>query len=399
MDNDDKHGLVEEERFEDSFMEEEEEASTTLALPSFVITDLSKRKAPMLDMKSWITMSSSLDGRDKIMKVLQYSTRILAWWFLSKVGSPSSLAHGQRFSHFFKSVSKSRKAFRLGKSIKELYKITNAGLIGLICWHLKQYYIKDHDQNLPVEENESNGENFRFSNDSSLANYTPHLQRIKLISTTVSKIHDSIVSYLRIISTNYNEKPKLKWWKAGGSVVKMIALTGFYLGDNFNYLMGAGALDDFSLNDRDRLSRRKRLQSWAGKRSNQSYFLAATVGLIMNSYSYHLYLQRRRKSEALLPQDIIDDGNCDNSHKQNKIEVQNNWKKEYQIRTEKDEQNQVLFLSLLKSCMDVIVFSNNDGIDFFKKMRGRKNHEVLHCLCGLISASTVLYNEYPDALV
>lgn len=68
MDNDDKHGLVEEERFEDSFMEEEEEASFLLALPSFVITDLSKRKAPMLDMKSWITMSSSLDGRDKIMK-------------------------------------------------------------------------------------------------------------------------------------------------------------------------------------------------------------------------------------------------------------------------------------------------------------------------------------------
>ena len=73
MDNDDKHGLVEEERFEDSFMEEEEEVSTTeksflLALPSFVIADLSKRKAPMLDMKSWITMSSSLDGRDKIMK-------------------------------------------------------------------------------------------------------------------------------------------------------------------------------------------------------------------------------------------------------------------------------------------------------------------------------------------
>ena len=65
MDIDDKHGLVEEERFEDSFMEEEE---FLLALPSFVIADLSKQKAPMLDMKSWITMSSSLDGRDKIMK-------------------------------------------------------------------------------------------------------------------------------------------------------------------------------------------------------------------------------------------------------------------------------------------------------------------------------------------
>ena len=56
-----------------------------------------------------------------------------------------------------------------------------------------------------------------------------------------------------------------------------------------------------------------------------------------------------------------------------------------------------LFLALVKSICDVTVFSNNPGIDLHLKLRGKKNHEGLHCLCGLISASTVLYNNFPNA--
>lgn len=56
-----------------------------------------------------------------------------------------------------------------------------------------------------------------------------------------------------------------------------------------------------------------------------------------------------------------------------------------------------LFLALLKSICDVTVFSNNPGIDLHLKLRGKKNHEGFHCLCGLISASTVLYNNFPNA--
>lgn len=51
----------------------------------------------------------------------------------------------------------------------------------------------------------------------------------------------------------------------------------------------------------------------------------------------------------------------------------------------------------MQSCCDVIVFSNMPGIDLHRRMRGKKNHEGLHCLCGLISASTVIYNNFPDA--
>ena len=56
-----------------------------------------------------------------------------------------------------------------------------------------------------------------------------------------------------------------------------------------------------------------------------------------------------------------------------------------------------LSLALLKSCCDFMVFSNNPGIDLHLKLRGRKNHEGLHCLGGLVSASTVLYNNFPNA--
>jgi hypothetical protein len=44
-----------------------------------------------------------------------------------------------------------------------------------------------------------------------------------------------------------------------------------------------------------------------------------------------------------------------------------------------------------------MVFSNMPGIDLHKRFRGKKNHEGFHCVCGLISAGTVVYNNFPDA--
>ena len=56
-----------------------------------------------------------------------------------------------------------------------------------------------------------------------------------------------------------------------------------------------------------------------------------------------------------------------------------------------------LYLALLKSICDCIVFSNNPGVDLHLKYRGKKNHEGLHCCCGLISAGTVLFGNFPNA--
>ena len=56
-----------------------------------------------------------------------------------------------------------------------------------------------------------------------------------------------------------------------------------------------------------------------------------------------------------------------------------------------------LYVSLLKSICDCLVFSNNPGVDLHMKYRGKKNHEGFHCCCGLISAGTVLFSNFPNA--
>ena len=53
--------------------------------------------------------------------------------------------------------------------------------------------------------------------------------------------------------------------------------------------------------------------------------------------------------------------------------------------------------ALTKSIVDIMVFGNNPGVDLFVKYRGKKNHEGLHCIGGLVSASTVLYNNFPNS--
>ena len=79
-------------------------------------------------------------------------------------------------------------------------------------------------------------------------------------------------------------------------------------------------------------------------------------------------------------------------------EVAGKKKVKYDDALKKVEQKHFeLFLALLKSICDVTVFSNNPGIDLHLKLRGKKNHEGFHCLCGLISASTVLYNNFSNA--
>ena len=69
------------------------------------------------------------------------------------------------------------------------------------------------------------------------------------------------------------------------------------------------------------------------------------------------------------------------------------------INDNEEQQEQIIIiLNLVKSCADVLVFSNNAGIDFWVKYitHGRKLNEVIHCLSGMVSAAVVLYNNYPN---
>ena len=324
--------------------------------------------------------------------MLQYLSRFLAWWFLSKVDSPAyAAAHGHRLSNFFKSLSTSRKAFRLGRSIDELYK-----LVELLSRHLRQYSRNKDNLSSLLIQNTLEYKNLTFH-----VAYSSYMSRtLQVISTiltrSISSIPGRMFSFIPISSNT--EIPKVELWKATGSGLKMIALVGFYLGDNLNFLTSSGTLDNYSLSETDRLSRRKRLQSLFGKKSNQSYFVASIVGLVMNAYSYHRFVQQANKT--ILTQEQVYDKNTNNDLDEQKEEVDEDRERYLQSIATKEQQKQFeLFISVLKSCMDVIVFSNNDGIDLHKKWRGRKNHEGLHCLCGLISAGTGLYNEFSDAKI
>ncbi|TMW59531.1 hypothetical protein Poli38472_004600 [Pythium oligandrum] len=60
-----------------------------------------------------IKVAFSLEGRDKINKIVQYGTRALAFYILS-VDPKSDV--GKRFSELYKVMQQARKGFRLGKS-------------------------------------------------------------------------------------------------------------------------------------------------------------------------------------------------------------------------------------------------------------------------------------------
>jgi len=365
--------------------------TATSVFPSFVHTGL-QRKASFTGLKYWIALSLTLDGRDKITKVLQYSSRFLAWWFLSKVRTSGTYhGHGRRFTNLYKSLGKSRKAFRLGRSINEIQKISNVGLLGLFFWHLKHQYLED---NYERKGNEEVAEECRSGN--KIEPEEPPSSGVSSISFSPST-RLAAVPYLEDISQRMfsvlssslgavfpsNDESRIQWWKVIGSSLKTICMFGYWLGDNANFLTSSGALDNYKLSEKDRLALRKRWQDFTGKRANQFYFFAATIGLATNAFAY--YRLHQKNALRADEQDQIENGDASRCNAA-------------ELRKEEEKQF-VLFLALLKSCMDVVVFSNNPGIDLHKKLRGRKNHEAIHCVCGLISAGASLYNSFPDSKI
>lgn len=67
-----------------------------------------------LSMDAAVKVAFSLDGRDKINKLVQYGSRAIAFYILS--ADPKSDV-GKRFSELYKVSQQSRKMFRLGKSV------------------------------------------------------------------------------------------------------------------------------------------------------------------------------------------------------------------------------------------------------------------------------------------
>lgn len=374
--------------------------------PSLVAVGL-HRKANPLTLTSWSALALTLDGRDKITKVFQYSARLLAWWFAGTGSKHLSF----RFSTLYKSLANSRKAFRLGRSLIEIEKLRNMGLGPLIMWHLRNT-MGLHDNTTDV--NDSGDKTTQLTKKrppkiltrraSSNIGWGPmtlddeedsigaRKRKPSFVRSLSSKAYRAIYRPLRSTlstvmgdSSSLESRPAAELWTVIGSAFKMIGLLGFWAGDNINYLYSTGFLDDHTLpTAEERLEKRNKLQTLSSTRANQAYFGGSVAGLLVNAYSYMNY----RRNKLMTAQHQWEEA-CEEGEEEREQALQN-------LKKVKEKQFS-LFLALLKSCCDIIVFSNNPGIDLHQKWRGKKNHEGFHCLCGLVSAGTVLYNNFPDA--
>lgn len=377
--------------------------------PSFIATGL-QRKASPFHVKNWIDVSLTLDGRDKITKTLQYLSRLVAWYFVAYSGASAFSKHQSiRFTALYKALASSRKAFRLGRSITEAHKIASMGLVGVWCWHLKKHMdklegnaegdsIDDTSPPKPLVRRASSNIGWGpmtlggEDSDGTLTGSSRAMVR-SISNMAYRNVYRPMIS--RVSSTlaaaASSKTPSAEWWMATGSALKMLGLLGFWMGDNANFLMTNGALDNYTLSPQQRLARRKRWQTILSEKANQAYFMGAIAGLVTNAYAYH----RFRKDKLAQAKKDYQESFQQPEDKEEELDREEQKHSLRQLKKVQETQFS-LFLALLKSCVDVTVFSNNPGIDLHQKYRGKKNHEGLHCLCGLISAGTVLYNNFPD---
>jgi Peroxisomal biogenesis factor 11 (PEX11) len=316
--------------------DDDEAVLPSLLVMSTIQEGLSRKVSPWY-LQSWVLLSLTLDGRDKITKFLQYLSRLLAYLYQRRLqqyqfrGTPtkndvstSLETSAEAWKALYLQLSISRKAFRLGRSMVEVDKLNQLGLATSIREWWKSSNVMDTS-----------------------------------LSTKLS------------------------------SVIKILGLAGFWAGDNMNFLTSIGFLDGIIYTTSNEISpddrtcqqiRQVRQHQWAF-RANQSYFIGSLAGLWMNSLNlyryrqdylhpaYQLWLDAKSLDEKRLAQE--------------------------QIRLVR-ERLFCVTLDLLKSCCDVLVFSNNPGMNFWEKYSGRKLHEVIHCIGGMISAAVVMFHQYPN---
>jgi hypothetical protein len=366
---------------------------SSMRTPTFCLTEGLNRKEPAWKADSWIALSLTLDGRDKITKVLQYSARFLAWWLAGN-------RQAERFQALRVSLTTSRKAFRLGRSLIEYHKIRSVGILRTLGWHLQQTLLESDGSEKPVlrhrvssnigwgpstavpEDQPSSaspsGRNF-YRSLSSMAYrrmYRPMLSRM-----SCSFLGDDSTS------SKHSKPPESPIWMIVGSVLKMFGLFGYWTADNVAFLTSSGFFDDLRADKAERLSKRTELQTRASLFANRTYFGGALAGLMVSLKSYWDFrgVLQRLQRKLVEEEESSDDDEVFSHRKETIMELQKAKEKEF-----------THFLALLKSCCDVLVFTNNPGIDLWEKARGKKMHEGLHCVAGLVSASTVIYNNFPN---
>ena len=328
------------------------------------------RNKPSFGLRAWNHLILTLDGRDKVTKLLQYVCRLLAWWLQrSKVsaghkryviGQLSTFFTSERFAAMKNSLATSRKAFRLGRSTIEIQKIQALGINQLMELYLKRLLSR------------------LDWNDDSKANTNPLSRPLRTIVHAM--FHPMAMN--DVTSSIPIECGHAPLWSIAGNSVKSLGLLIFWAADNMSFLFQSGFLDDYQSDANDRLYKRSRQIATATNIANRSYFVGAIAGLATNWIAYWKYTTQH----VLKLKYVAAQSDATN-------ETYKDAMNELQVAQEKQI---ALFVALVKSICDVLVFSNNAGVDLWKRYCGRPLHEGIHCLCGIVSASVVLYNNYPN---
>lgn len=354
--------------------DDEEQKSPPTSVPIVSLSPGLKQKASPLELHSWVGLALTLDGRDKCTKLCQYMARTLAWWY-------AGTNQAQRFNALKVSLTTSRKAYRLGRSLIEFHRLRSMGLLETLGWHLQQHAEGEEPPN-PKTLFRRASSNIGWGPVTLEESEPPSKRRLlRSLSSVAYRMYRPMASTLSV-SGEASKQSSTPMWKLVGSAIKMLGLFGFWTGDNIAFLTQSGMFDDYRLDATARMAMRKQWQTRASQTANRCYFAGAVAGLVTSLRSYINY--RNTTVRALKQQ--VDQADNEDEKRVAAASLETAEAKQF-----------VLFLALAKSCCDVLVFSNNPGIDFWKKRTGRKLHEGLHCLCGLISASTVLYSNFPNS--
>jgi len=297
-------------------------------VPFVCLSEGLSKKASPCSLSSWVALSLTLDGRDKITKTIQYMCRLLSWWYSTILSSNKAALP---YANLYKSLANSRKAFRLGRFMVEYYKLK---------------------QTLP-----------------------------QLFQASQQKSGSR--NLWQYISNGFsNEMPSTTLWSTIGLSCKMIALAGFWAGDNVAYLASSGFLPPKDLYT-------KKAQIF----SSRSYFIGAIVGFFVSwkEMKDHqiVLMDATKRVHDLISEKEEEDNDSTTEHSEQCNEA-------LKALSEAKSKQFTLFLAVLKSACDTLVFSNNPGIDLHLRFRGKKMNEGFHCFCGLLSAGTVIFNNFPN---
>jgi hypothetical protein len=168
------------------------------------------------------------------------------------------------------------------------------------------------------------------------------------------------------------------------NAVRLCGMAGFWAADNMAFLISSSISSSSTPADQSW----KQLAERCGKMANRSYFCAAITNFYLNATAY---LDQRRK---MVQRQLLEQQRANI-----RLEDDDDDARRDEQRQEEQDQRLLfdLFLAVVKSTCDIMMFSNNPGVDLWQRHTGRKMHEGLHAACGIVSAGTVLVKYFPSS--